>query len=219
MKRFLLSVFILSMFCSNLSAQPTSYDAKFNITICTKARNASAILYITNGSGNTFTGTLYIDTYQRSVYGWYIQTICEGGGYNYSTDGLSFYVDLNNEFQYQQLFKATYNFDKTYISGTYFYFGNEFIFYGTKDAATSSIETDKLRKEIKIYPNPSESYLYLETDVKGLASVEIYDVFGRLVVIKEYTNPISIASLEAGGYILKLIDNTNNSYSLKFTKN
>jgi|GEM_PF-6095430 len=218
MKRFFLSALILSMLFLQLSAQVVTYDAKFNLTICTKTRNASAVLNIVNGTGNTFTGTLDGDNYHRSVFGWYIQTICEGGAYNYSTEGITFYVDLNSDFQQQQLFKGTFNFDKTILVGSYFYFGNEFAFYGNKVVATNSIETQIIKKEVKVYPNPVDNFLYIENEVNKYKLIEIYDLSGKLMISKKYYNPIDVSDLIAGSFILKLIEDENNFDSVKFTK-
>lgn len=218
MKRIFLSTLALSVFFLQLSAQVVTYDAKFNLTICTKARNASAVLNIVNGTGNTFTGTLDVDTYHRSVFGWYIQTLCEGGAYNLSTEGVTFYVDLDTDFQHQQLFKGTFNFDKTILVGSYFYFGNEFAFYGNKVVATNSIETQIIKKEVKVYPNPVDNFLYIEKEFAKYKSIEIYELSGKLMISKKYYNPVDVSDLIAGSFILKLIEDESNFDSVKFTK-
>ena len=144
----ILTVIILIVFDSGIFPQQTEYDRRFDLTICTTTRNAPAELLITDGSGNTFTGILKVDNEERPVFGWYTEKISEGGMFVYNTRGLSFYVKLDADFQHQQLFEALFNFDETIISGTYFYWGNEFVFYGIKseqpDQPVDTIPDDEI---------------------------------------------------------------------------
>lgn len=103
----------------------------YDLKVSTMTRELDAKLYIKNGSGNTFSGTMVIDGDVRQVAGWYTEEKSEGGIYIYNTKSISFYVMLNNsDFMHQQLFRAKFNRDNTLLGGTYFYFGNEFIFSG-----------------------------------------------------------------------------------------
>jgi hypothetical protein len=131
MKRTMLFVIFL-MSLASLFSQEIEYDAKFNLTICTVTRNAPGELFIKNGDGNTFSGVLSIDNDVREVFGWYVDKISEGGIHRYNTKSIIFYVKLNADFQHQQLFRGILNYDETYLSGTYFYWGVEFIFFGDK---------------------------------------------------------------------------------------
>jgi hypothetical protein len=128
----------MSLFFQAMTQEADS-DPKFYLTISTVTRDAEATLFIKDNTGNTFTGTLIIDNDERPVFGWYTENISEGGIFHYNTVGIVFYVDLKMDFQHQQLFKGLFNFDKTTISGTYFYWGNEFIFSGKKVELQSSI--------------------------------------------------------------------------------
>jgi len=116
----------------SLYSQEIKYDAKFDLTICTVTRNAPAKLFIKNGDGNTFSGVLIIDNDVRDVFGWYVYKISEGGAHKYNTKSMVFYVKIKADFQHQQLFRGILNFDESYLSGTYFYWGNEFIFFGNR---------------------------------------------------------------------------------------
>ena len=128
------SIIMLLICCIASYSQDSvyEYDMKFNLTICTTNRNAPAELTIINGSGNTFTGILFVDGEQRDVFGWYTEKKSEGGGFIYDTKGIVFYVRLKADFQHQQLFRGILNYDESYLSGTFFYWGNEFIFYGDR---------------------------------------------------------------------------------------
>jgi uncharacterized membrane protein len=148
MKIIIASLFLTSLFFQ-VKAQEVEYNSKFNLTISTVDRDAEATLFIKDSTGNTFTGTLIIDNDERPVFGWYTENISEGGIYHYNTVGIVFYVDLKIDFQHQQLFKGLFNFDKTTISGTYFYWGNEFIFSGKKVVQQSSIDSNLIREEFE----------------------------------------------------------------------
>jgi hypothetical protein len=112
-------------------------------------RNAKAELLIKNNIGNTFTGVLSIDNDIRDVFGWYTEKKNEGGLYSYNTRGIAFYVKLHAEYQHQQLFEGLFNYDNTIISGTYFYWGNEYPFFGSK-FQTLNPPDDSLINEIII---------------------------------------------------------------------
>ncbi len=74
--------------------------------------------------------------------------------------------------------------------------------------ATPEIDADK---EIKIFPNPANEFLYYQlTDENISLSLvfEIFDVTGRLIKTiseQEYSGQIDISELKRGSYILKII--------------
>ncbi len=65
--------------------------------------------------------------------------------------------------------------------------------------------------QLKIYPNPSSSNLFIESSEKEM-STQIFSLSGSLIsnlkqesfTIGEYTNQIDITSLPAGIYIIKI---------------
>jgi hypothetical protein len=184
---------ILTVFVMNGFSQETEYDTKYSITVYTTSRSADGELFIKNGNGNTFTGILKIDGDEREVFGWYTEKKSEGGMFVYNTKGIVFYVKLNADFQHQQLFKGIFNYNETFISGDFFYWGNEFIFNGyrsqfevpadtiTEEEVTDTIGTEEIadttnegndtllmveksiNDEILIIPNPFKNNLRISS--------------------------------------------------------
>lgn len=80
----------------------------------------------------------------------------------------------------------------------------------TPDCAiiTSSTEV-RLKKEVNIYPNPSNSKIYIATS-QSFEYYEIYDIQGKRIAATDYTSSeIDIALLDSGTYMIKLINNNN----------
>ena len=74
-------------------------------------------------------------------------------------------------------------------------------------------ETVTLDAAVTVYPNPSNSTMYITTKV-ALSSLELYDVTGKLLLKKEKeTNSIDTGSLNSGVYFLVL--HSNNEKTVK----
>ena len=222
----LLTVLSIGTYVTGM-AQIPSYDAKYDLTVCTTQRNANGELYIKNGPGNTFTGKMLIDNDERDVFGWYVEKISEGGGFVYNTKGIVFYVKIVEEFQYLQLFKALYNYDQTFISGTFFFWGNEFIFYGNKSQGTvnpidtiteptnpliSIIIDGNLSNFISISPNPTGNTITISSSVLELQKlyIELYSINGILIHKYEFhsnNEQINVSDIPKGNYIIKVYSN------------
>ena len=60
-----------------------------------------------------------------------------------------------------------------------------------------------------VFPNPVKSYIYIETNDPRAASIQIYDMEGRLVlshsIEQEKQLTIDLSSLSSGTYIYKVI--------------
>ena len=68
------------------------------------------------------------------------------------------------------------------------------------------------KSQVKAYPNPANEHFFLDfSEIKQhieTAEIEIYDVFGRLVLaqkINENLNKVEISSLENGVYVYKIV--------------
>jgi hypothetical protein len=72
-----------------------------------------------------------------------------------------------------------------------------------------------------IYPNPSQDVIFIKSDIQDFKLVEIYDLQGKQLLKKEYSNQNSIAvrQLEKGVYILQLTNAQGQKISRKFIKN
>ncbi len=79
-----------------------------------------------------------------------------------------------------------------------------------------------MEKETSIYPNPTESVLYVSNSTYPIKSYEIYDLLGRLISrnTTEATNTINISTGEmaSSNYILKITFENDNSVYKKFIK-
>lgn len=73
---------------------------------------------------------------------------------------------------------------------------------------------------IFIYPNPVISTLEIKGNgIFENSQIRITDVFGRTVLIQDFTKNINVSSLIAGNYWLKIIDENNNEIdNIRFVK-
>ena len=72
---------------------------------------------------------------------------------------------------------------------------------------TSRTEGGILDKKIKLFPNPTDSILTLETTENiAFANVEIYDILGRLMNIEplQSSKVVNVNYLKSGNYVLRL---------------
>jgi hypothetical protein len=63
---------------------------------------------------------------------------------------------------------------------------------------------------IKIYPNPAHSELYISINDQQTSEIEIYNMLGSLVIRKKITQSekMDISDLSPGTYILKIKSNS-----------
>lgn len=92
---------------------------------------------------------------------------------------------------------------------------------------TNVENVNALEHVYKIYPNPAEDVVYIETEVKelNLVKVEVIDVLGRTVIIgdKKFgvgqnVQPINIRELNRGIYFIKIISDDKQSSLVKIIK-
>ncbi len=69
--------------------------------------------------------------------------------------------------------------------------------------STDAVESvNKKEKYISLYPNPAGEDLYFKTSLKDISKVKIINSFGKVVVLRNYKNKISIRKLVAGSYFI-----------------
>ena len=85
--------------------------------------------------------------------------------------------------------------------------------YKISETATNIAENQL--GEIKLYPNPTESMLYL--DGPGLFDITIYDASGRVVKTEQTYNYLDVQDLQAGSYFIRGTVNSK-PVSGRFTK-
>ena len=57
---------------------------------------------------------------------------------------------------------------------------------------------------INMYPNPATGEIYFAGELPDDATVKIYDVTGRVVLLKTYSSRIDVTGLEEGFYMVKI---------------
>ncbi len=89
-------------------------------------------------------------------------------------------------------------------------------------------ETDKLASKIKLYPNPTEAILHIETDVaqSNELYIRLYDVTGRLLQVKQKTqgqgintHQLDMGAYASGTYQLLLVQKNEEGQEQKQTFN
>lgn len=82
-------------------------------------------------------------------------------------------------------------------------------------SGTLSIKESFSNNYLKIYPNPVEDFIQLESDSE-LSNVKIYDTSGKLVMTTiPLSNKIEILNLPVGNYILEVFDKSNKLIATK----
>lgn len=67
--------------------------------------------------------------------------------------------------------------------------------------------SETVTSEIRIYPNPSSDFIFIENPLKETLELEIMDITGAVlkrITIHERTNKISLFGLSSGNYIIKI---------------
>lgn len=78
----------------------------------------------------------------------------------------------------------------------------------------SNINIDKIQSNIRVFPNPTNSLLTIESGTTNIIRVEILDINGSIInSIDEETKIIELSTYSSGIYILKII--TEEGISLK----
>lgn len=55
-----------------------------------------------------------------------------------------------------------------------------------------------------MYPNPATGEIYFAGELPDEATVKIYDVTGRVVLLKTYSSRVDVTCLEEGFYMVKI---------------
>jgi hypothetical protein len=64
--------------------------------------------------------------------------------------------------------------------------------------------------ELKIYPNPADDYIIIETGISELSTFKLFDMIGKMVLISEVSDKekLSIKDLGESIYYYKLVADT-----------
>ncbi|MCP5370086.1 MAG: T9SS type A sorting domain-containing protein [Rickettsiaceae bacterium] len=109
---------------------------------------------------------------------------------------------------------TTYIIDTTYVNNndtTVIY--DTVVVYDTINNIKNAIENN-----IKIYPNPTDKYLHINSDIP-LQKAIVYDYLGKAILYKEQElNKINVMDLQSGAYILTLTTKKGITYYYRFVK-
>lgn len=87
------------------------------------------------------------------------------------------------------------------------------------DTTANALSEIRKNPDFKIYPNPTNDFLMVETNGLTISRVDIFDTYGRLVWRREYPSEnINVSTLSNGTYYIR-IESTDNKFTvLKFIK-
>jgi len=71
---------------------------------------------------------------------------------------------------------------------------------------TLSTEDYQLNSGIRLYPNPANSILNIESK-ESIDTIEVYTINGRKILSSEFTNSLDVSPLSSGVYLMKLTAN------------
>ncbi|MET3730764.1 T9SS type A sorting domain-containing protein [Moheibacter stercoris] len=91
--------------------------------------------------------------------------------------------------------------------------GSVFIFYHNN---LSNLESQPTEVSVKIYPNPAQDYLFIQSD-EPIQSVKVYDSMGKLM-FESSKNQIEISQLPKGIYFLKILTKSQNTSTHRIIK-
>ena len=74
----------------------------------------------------------------------------------------------------------------------------------TNCPVTSFISPTDVERNIEIYPNPTSGILRVGMDSREIKKLEIFDVFGRLVLSESHSSSLDLSKLTTGIYYLKI---------------
>lgn len=216
-KNYLILCLLLNFSTLDGFSQYENYDKKIDLTGYSRTRDGHVTVLIKDSTYGMFTGQYIVDdSIAKPLFGWYNVESSK-----YQSYGITFYVKNGEDFQQAQLFVGKFNFDRTKIIGRFFYWGNEYGFYGDVEYLSNynSIESPVSESNlIDVYPNPVGDFLKIDLKDKLYKSIEIYNLNGELIIQAPAKDRINVNSLNTGAYILKLLLENEMCESIKFIK-
>lgn len=99
--------------------------------------------------------------------------------------------------------------DLDIIAGRYDDITYEAVWYYENVAATSSVDDQLNNVSLKVFPNPTSSWLNVSADLESEVNISLYDLAGKAVIAKESVLikdnlNLNVSHLASGSYFLKL---------------
>lgn len=181
--------------------------------------NNSNGLWRSNNRGSSWTNitpgrsTLSVTFHPYLANEMYICTETNGLYYATNTNSFSFVPSAVTSYDFrnpQMVFFNPYDVNEVWIAS----FGNG-LKMGTTSIITSSQEI-KSSNVISVYPNPSESYVNVNSPDKNIVSLKVYNIVGMLVQ-EQGTSVINVEDFASGLYFISL-QTDKGWYACKFTR-
>lgn len=87
------------------------------------------------------------------------------------------------------------------------------------DTTTNAISEVENNFGLKIYPNPANDFLTIESNGLNISNIDIFDSYGRLVWRQEYPSKnINISTLSNGTYFIRIESTKHKTAIIKFVK-
>jgi len=87
-----------------------------------------------------------------------------------------------------------------------------------KDCDTLTSTSELVIENFKIYPNPSDSKLYIKSQNNIVSHVEIIDMNGRLIVKQRYKDYVDISQIKNGFYFIRIMTDDKKETLRSFIK-
>lgn len=135
------------------------------------------------------------------LYNWSMQCVPFGAGYNYVEGIGDIYSGLFSLFIWY--FENSENLNC---------FEDNQIYYSSPNSSgclLSNLKENLFENDLKIYPNPSSSKLFIELENPTPTSIRLFDINGKEIfstTINQVTSTIDVSSFKRGLYFVKLVD-------------
>jgi hypothetical protein len=160
------------------------------------------------GACNTFNGTFNLLS----------SNILETDQFSYSTDDCGVEIHNNFENAYFDFIQLLSGYSITSVDNGLILIIETPIFGSASFRNYQLSITEKELQQIKIYPNPSNSIIYLKSYNNPIIKIQIFNLMGRRIKrIKNNFESINISDLSKGIYIMK-IDTEYGSINKKIIK-
>ena len=88
------------------------------------------------------------------------------------------------------------------------------LYYGSLNPTQESLSTDEfLASSFKVYPNPANNYITIESNNMEISGIVIYDILGKNVLVQKQlkNNSVNVSALNRGVYFIKISADNNSS--------
>lgn len=133
----------------------------------------------------------------------------------------------NNGQSWSDITNATLNYLEAYASAVRFVGQIAEVYLGTDDLGLVKYSVDintvgtvnqPVNESVSVFPNPAQNQITL-SGAETVASVEIFDLSGRMMMSVTNMRVIDISNLEPGSYIMQYTGESGTIANIKFIKN